>query len=71
MKYKIGFIGAGNMAKALIYGFIGSGAYGTKDILVYDADRDVTEDFSESGFRIASSETDVVINSTFVFMIDL
>ena len=68
MKYKIGFIGAGNMAKALIYGFIGSGAYGTKDIIVYDADRDITEDFSESGFRTASSETDVVINSTFVFL---
>lgn len=68
MKYKIGFIGAGHMAGALISGFIGSGAYSKNDILIYDADSEKIENYRNSGFYTASAETEVVLNSTFVFL---
>ena len=68
MKYKIGFIGAGHMAKALIYGFAGSGAYGKNDILIYDSDSEKTDSLKQEGFNTASSGADVVINSSFVFL---
>jgi pyrroline-5-carboxylate reductase len=68
MKYKIGFIGAGHMAKALIFGFIRSGAYTKNDILIYDSDAEKLDNYRQGGFRTASSETEVVLNSTFVFL---
>ena len=36
---KIGFIGAGNMASAIIKGAVSSGAFSASDILVSDMDK--------------------------------
>ncbi len=68
MNFKIGFIGAGHMAKALIFGLAGSGAYSSRDIIIYDTDSEKTEFFRKRGFTIASSDSEVVVNATYVFL---
>ena len=68
MNFKIGFIGAGHMAKALIFGLAGSGSYSRSDIVIYDTDSAKTEDLRQNGFHTAVSETDVVANASFVFL---
>ncbi|MBO5035663.1 MAG: pyrroline-5-carboxylate reductase [Clostridia bacterium] len=68
MNFKIGFIGAGHMAKALIFGLVGSGAYDKREILIYDTDAAKLENYRQAGFRVASSETEVMTNATFVFL---
>ncbi|MBQ4629348.1 MAG: NAD(P)-binding domain-containing protein, partial [Clostridia bacterium] len=45
MNFKIGFIGAGHMAKALIFGLVGSGAYDKREILIYDTDAAKLENY--------------------------
>ena len=68
MNFKIGFIGAGHMAKALIFGLVGSGAYDKRDIFIYDTDAAKLENYRQAGFRVASSELEVMTNTTFVFL---
>ena len=68
MNFKIGFIGAGHMAKALIFGLVGSGAYDKRDMLIYDTDAVKLENYKQAGFKVASSELEVVTNATFVFL---
>ena len=56
---KIGFIGAGNMAGAIIRGMVSSGAHGS-DILVYDTDSGkLVELFEDCGICICTSSEEV------------
>lgn len=66
---KIGFIGCGNMATAIIKGIITNGGVDSKDILVFDicspAAQNVKSAFSVS---VCESESDVAENSDIVFL---
>jgi pyrroline-5-carboxylate reductase len=56
---KIGFIGAGNMAGAIIRGMVSGGFHGN-DILVYDTDSTkLVELFEDCGIRICTSSEEV------------
>lgn len=53
-KKKIGFIGCGNMASAILKGIINKKFLGKKDIFIFDIDHKKTEDLRKSfGFEIA------------------
>jgi len=68
MNYKIGFIGAGHIASAMINGLVNSGNYLPKDICIYDPDGEKTVKFQAQGFRILSDELAVVNGATYVFL---
>ena len=63
---KIGFIGAGNMATAIIGGLLGAGTP-AQDISVYDMDTAKLEPFAEKGITVAkdscavTSECDIIV----------
>ena len=66
---KIGFIGCGNMATAIIKGIISKGGIDCKDILVYDVYHPAVEN-AKTHFEISvcQSETEVAMNSDIVFL---
>ena len=60
---KTGFIGAGNMAGAIIKGMVISGEYSAKDIVVFDVDREKVRTLAKQyGISAAKSENDVITN---------
>ncbi|MEG0770617.1 MAG: NAD(P)-binding domain-containing protein, partial [Clostridia bacterium] len=63
---KIGFIGTGNMATALINGIIRSGK-NASDLIIYDIDDEKTEKFIELGLTKAISIADLSKNADIVF----
>jgi len=66
---KIGFIGAGKMANALVRGVIGAGGFRAEDISVFDVNASATEKLqSELGVCVASSASDCVAVSDVVFV---
>lgn len=64
---KIGFIGCGNMATAIIKG-ISSNGIAPERIFVFDVDSGKMSHFSEKGMNACSCETDVVVKSDIVFL---
>ena len=56
---KIGFIGVGNMASAIIAGITSSGSYSWNDIYLYDIFSAKTDEFVKSGANKASSATEI------------
>lgn len=66
MKKKIGFIGAGNMAGALLAGVQLSELYPTGEIAVFDVSADVCEKYRALGYSNPSSITELVENSEIV-----
>ncbi len=60
---KVGFIGCGNMANAIIKGAIKSQALNNKDIYVFDIDKEKTKICSEdNGVNIACNEKELISN---------
>lgn len=63
---KIGFIGAGNMATAIIGGLLGAGTQAS-DICVFDMDKEKLSSFSEKGINVCDNspaltqECDIVV----------
>ncbi len=53
MKY--GFIGAGNLASAVIGGMIASGQYHKEEIVIFDVGAEVKKTYTENGFQTADS----------------
>ena len=62
-KVKIGFIGAGNMAQAIIHGMLKSGKYLPEQINLYDVDQKKCEKLAEQGMQAAGSSQEVVKQS--------
>ncbi len=69
MKYQVGFIGCGNMAKAIIGGLVGKAGLEASSIAASDANRNASEQARER-FGISVEETNVslVKNSEIVFL---
>lgn len=64
----IGFIGAGNIASAIIAGILSTGTCRADDIAVCEVDPEKNERFAAQGMRIAADECDLVTNSKYVFL---
>ncbi len=67
-KYKIGFIGAGNIASAIFNGITSSGYIKSDKIVVFDTDNSKSDAFKLYGAEVALSAEDLVTDSEFVFL---
>ena len=66
---KIGFIGCGNMAGAIIRGILAAGAAAPEDIIGADLSADAREKVSkECGIRVTDDNTEVVRSADTVFL---
>lgn len=68
MGYKIGFIGGGNMASALIQGILASKISNPEDISVSDKCREKLEAFKALGINTTQNNMQVVTASDYVFL---
>lgn len=69
MKRTIGFIGAGNMATAILTGILSNGLAKGEDILLYDIDHSKLSVLEKDlGCRVARSNAEVVNESDVVFL---
>lgn len=67
--YKLGFIGAGNMAEAIFSGILSKGAVQPEEVFLYDINRDRLIWHQEQyGVRLCSSEQETVENADIVFL---
>ena len=64
---KIGFIGAGNMATAIIRGMIGKGGYQPESIFAYDLNPLQLEKIGELGVQAMASAVEIVKQCDVVF----
>lgn len=67
MGYRIGFIGAGNMASAIIVSLPGNG-YAKEDIYIYDIDEKKQAEFAAEGYHTVSGAADVVNFADIIFL---
>lgn len=67
-KVKIGFIGAGNMAKAIINGMVDKGGFLADQIALYDVDSQKCAGFAAKGMRVQSNASEVVMVSDVIFL---
>lgn len=67
MGYRIGFIGAGHMASAIIASLPGNG-YAKENIYIYDINEQVQSSFAADGFRTLPGAVDVVNFSDIIFL---
>ena len=65
---KIGFVGAGNMGRALIKGILKKGLVESQDIIVSDLDKDKLRVISELGVTIARDNKGVVAESDIIIL---
>ena len=65
---KIGFIGCGNMASALISGILNAGVCKSDAIYISDADREKTFQFSKQGVHVCETNAEVAENSDAVIL---
>ena len=68
MKYKIGFIGAGNMAQALMTAIVNEGVADNSQIYLYDIDNLKRDKLRAEGYSIVKSEVEVVKSADIVFL---
>lgn len=66
--YNVGFIGAGNIATAIINGITSSGYIKTESLYVFDTSSDKLQSFKDKGFVVCSSAEELVQNCDFVFL---
>ncbi len=65
---KIGFIGAGNMATAIINGMLSNNVVNSEDIYVFDLDENKLQVMKQKGINTCSTALQVVENSHFVVL---
>ena len=67
---RIGFIGAGQMAKALARGFVNADKLAGSDVAIYDPSTDACNAFQSdvSGAKVFDSAADVIASSDIVFL---
>ncbi len=68
MEKKIGFIGAGNMASAIIGGLLGNKLKSPNDILVFDLDKNKTSVMAEKGIASTSSGAELAEKSDIIVL---
>lgn len=68
MDKKLGFIGAGNMAGAIINGVVSTGTYPASLISVYDISTEKCAAFREKGISAAESSVSLVKDSDIIFL---
>lgn len=66
--YKIGFIGCGNIASAIIRGSLNSGYIKSKDLYVFDTDFSKCSEFVSLGSAICESAAELAEKCDFVFL---
>lgn len=66
--FRIGFIGAGNMATAIIRGMLGKGDYKPKDISVYDLNPAQIDKMRAMGVQPADSAIEIVKQCDVIFL---
>jgi len=65
---KIGFIGSGNIATAIINGILKSKLIKERNINIFDTDSKKTQAFSEKGLTITTSASEAAKNSDYLFL---
>lgn len=65
---KIGFIGYGNIASAIIFGAIASGKLKSNQINCYDTDKNKLKKAADEGVGVACSAKELAINSDVLFL---
>lgn len=65
---KIGFIGAGNMASALLGGILKSGIISSNDAIISDKDKKKLNTFKEMGVSVTNNNSEVEEKSDIVFI---
>ncbi len=68
MSKKIGFIGAGNMATAIIGGLLGNKLKSAEDILVFDLDEAKLSDMAEKGIASTATGSELVKRSDIIVL---
>lgn len=68
MGFKLGFIGAGNMAGAIISSIVKNNLYFPEDISICEKNEVKRAEYAKKGFSIAEDEADLVRRSNFVFL---
>lgn len=66
--YKLGFIGAGNMAKAIISGMLNNGLYGNNHLCIFDINEHQMEYFKDKDIKCADSAVELVRCSEIIFL---
>ncbi|MEG2117025.1 MAG: pyrroline-5-carboxylate reductase [Clostridia bacterium] len=66
-KFKLGFIGFGNMATAILSGVLQSGILSNDEIAIYDRNEIAVENAKKRNVFIANSNADLVKSCEFVF----
>ena len=66
-KFKLGFIGYGNMAQAISKGIIGSKLLKEEEIAIFDTNVDVLENMRLQNFNIMKSNTELVKCCEYIF----
>lgn len=66
--FKLGFIGAGNMAGAIISSVLNNGTYSAEDIFICEKNEIKRGEYAQKGFVVVADETELVKRSNFVFL---
>lgn len=66
-KYKLGFIGFGNMAMAIAGGVLQSGLLSQNEIMVFDLNENAIENAKNQNLNIAKSNSELVKNCEYIF----
>ena len=67
-KYKLGFIGFGNMAKAIYSGIVAKGVLKNKEIAVFDTDTEKHESIKKQKICLLSKNSEIVENCKYVIL---
>ena len=65
---KLGVIGAGNMATAIVNGITDKKVIDASQIMIYDIDKEKLRSFSDNGVKIACSEAEIIENCSYVLL---
>ena len=68
MSFKLGFIGAGNMAGAIISSVIKTKLYSAEEISICEKNELKREEYAKRGFIVVSDEEELIKRSNFVFL---